>query len=279
MPFHHPGSQAPGQNQTFADVNRPDRDKDGNDQHSDYRYSAQNSFTVATVFIAMLTISALIMCFRLKSRLRTFACFATSLSLSTAVLGLLTVHREVLPIWYYAWNVIAESVGVIALNLTIVNVGNGFYPMVGKKHCYWKLSIMIIAIYGVVALVNVGKYIPQMVYWMEKYSRCAHNRDDGCLVAVSAYWIEARPDYGLYIAHQWMMAFSCGWSCLYLFIPLVRHHRRGHTGNSIQSDMVAVGVWYLSCFVVVGLVSLSLLFPAFFNKGMPPMIAMKFSEV
>ncbi|KAF8987132.1 hypothetical protein BGZ52_006026 [Haplosporangium bisporale] len=166
MPYQHPSGQTSGQNQTFDD-NRPNKGRDGGDQHSDYQYSAKNSFTVATVFIAMLTITALIVCFRLKSRLRTFACFATSLSLSTAILGLLTAYKEVVPIWYYAWNVIAESVGVIALNLTIVNVGNGFYPMMGKKHCYWKLSIMIIATYGVLGLVNVGMYIPQMVKWMK----------------------------------------------------------------------------------------------------------------
>ncbi|KAF9325130.1 hypothetical protein BG006_011372, partial [Podila minutissima] len=104
------------------------------------------------------------MCLRSKARLRIFACFATSLSLSTAIVGLLTVYRVISPIWYWVWNVIAESIGIIALNYTIVDVGNGFYPLVGRKHFYWKLSMVIIAAYGALGLVDVALYIPQMMY-------------------------------------------------------------------------------------------------------------------
>ncbi|KAG0030793.1 hypothetical protein BGZ82_007292, partial [Podila clonocystis] len=112
----------------------------------------------------MLTVSALIMCLRSKARLRIFACFATSLSLSTAIVGLLVAHHVLSPIWYWVWNVIAESIGIVALNYTIVDVGNGFYPLVGRKHFYWKLSMAIIAAYGALGLVDVALYIPKMIY-------------------------------------------------------------------------------------------------------------------
>lgn len=220
--------------------------------------SFRTSFTVATVFITVLTVIALIMCLRSKARLRIFACFATSLSLSTAIVGLLTAYRVLPPIWYWVWNVIAESIGIIALNYTIVDVGNGFYPLVDRKHFYWKLSMAIIAAYGALCLVDVALYIPQMAKWMNEYSvlyfDCRDVWRQSCRDI--PFWTEARPRYMLYIAHQWMMVLTYGWACLYLFIPLVRHHRRGLVGKGVQIEMVAIGVWYSSGLVILGGVSL-----------------------
>ncbi|KAG0035258.1 hypothetical protein BGZ81_010570 [Podila clonocystis] len=151
-------SQYPGRLQPY------DRDSEGSSRGIYLKESFQTSFTVATAFITMLTVSALVMCLRSKARLRIFACFATSLSLSTAIVGLLVAHHVLSPIWYWVWNVIAESIGIIALNYTIVDVGNGFYPLVGRKHFYWKLSMAIIAAYGALGLVAVALYIPKMIY-------------------------------------------------------------------------------------------------------------------
>ncbi|KAF9317943.1 hypothetical protein BG003_000106 [Podila horticola] len=64
----------------------------------------------------------------------------------------------------------AESIGIIALNYTIVDVGNGFYPLVGRKHFYWRLSMAIIAAYGALGLVDVALYIPTMVTWVSNHS-------------------------------------------------------------------------------------------------------------
>ncbi|KAK5807753.1 hypothetical protein F5H01DRAFT_396508 [Linnemannia elongata] len=44
-----------------------------------------------------------------------------------------------------------------------------------------------------------------------------------------------------------IMFFTCVWACMYLFIPLVRHHRHGPVGRAVDSDMMAVGVWSMSC--------------------------------
>ncbi|KAG0080208.1 hypothetical protein BGZ92_000732, partial [Podila epicladia] len=228
----------------------------GNDQPGEngsrLKVSFRTSFTIATVFITVLTVIALIMCLRSKARLRIFACFATSLSLSTAIVGLLTAYHVVSPIWYWVWNVIAESIGIIALNYTIVDVGNGFYPLVGRKHFYWKLSMAIIAAYGALGLVDVALYIPKMVKWINEYSvlyfNCVRRRGH----CRGVFWTEARPEFRMYIAHQWMMVLTCAWACFYLFIPLVRHHRRGLVGKGVQIEMVAIGVWYSSGLVILG---------------------------
>lgn len=235
---------------------------DGTSRGQSLKEASQISYIITTAFVTMLTVTALIMCLRSKSRLRIFACFATSLSLTTAIVGLLTAYFVVSPIWYWVWNVIAESIGIIALNYTIVDVGNGFYPLVGRKHFYWRLSMAIIAAYGALGLVDVALYIPTMVTWVSNHSAtfrvCMRNLDlTNCPSSPGIFWKDARPKYRLYIAHQWMMAFTCGWACFYLFIPLIRHHRRGLVSKGVQIEMVAIGVWYSSGLIVLGGVSLA----------------------
>ncbi|KAF8947506.1 hypothetical protein BGZ47_008886 [Haplosporangium gracile] len=68
-------------------------------------------------------------------------------------------------------------------------------------------------------------------------------------------WTEiawAEQDYYLrsstvhYLTHQIIMLFTCVWVCVYLFKLLIRQHKYGPVGRSIDSDAMAVAVWYMS---------------------------------
>jgi hypothetical protein len=77
-------------------------------------------------------------------------------------------------------------------------------------------------------------------------------------------WTElawAEQDYYLqpstvhYLTHQIIMFFTCVWACVYLFKPLIRHHKYGPVGRSIDSDAMAVAVWYMSTLLSLTFVS------------------------
>ncbi|KAG0338927.1 hypothetical protein BG000_003149 [Podila horticola] len=63
--------------------------------------------------------------------------------------------------------------------------------------------------------------------------------------------VYARPEITWYLSHQLMMLFTFTWSCIYLFVPLVRNHRHGPVGRPVDSNTMAVGVWYLSTLLLV----------------------------
>lgn len=64
-----------------------------------------------------------------------------------------------------------------------------------------------------------------------------------------------RPLTECYLLHQVIVFFTCVWACMYLFIPLIRHHRHGPVGRAVDSDMMAVGVWYMSSLLSLAFVS------------------------
>lgn len=67
--------------------------------------------------------------------------------------------------------------------------------------------------------------------------------------------IFARPNFHWYLSHQLLMLFTFTWSCIYLFVPLVRNHRHGPVGRPVDSNTMAVGVWYLASLLTVCSVS------------------------
>ncbi|KAG0259795.1 hypothetical protein BG011_002367 [Mortierella polycephala] len=157
-----------------------------------------------------------------------------------------------------------------------------------KKNIFWKMAIGLIIIYGIVAAVNIGCYIEQKVIYnhisgpevrelqleairldlIEESVLKAHERFLSCAGETTLDRLEigvpnwnhlirvekdlhARPLEAVYILHQMLMLLTCGWVSVYLFIPLVRHHRRGPIGKPVDSDMLAVGVWYLTCIMSI----------------------------
>ncbi|KAF9364405.1 hypothetical protein BGX34_001617 [Mortierella sp. NVP85] len=243
------------------------------------------SYIVATGYISLLMIVAIIMCIRARTRLRLYACFCTFLGLTIAGVGILRARLIVEPNHFWMWNFCAESIGMVALTYTIVSVGNGFYPMAGTKNNFWRTSVALIVIYALMAAANIGCYIQQKLVhhrisgkgimdlriqivkegtktFEELECQQRYMQDMGCIppgnltdIGVSSWegltWSEremyARPITAAYVTHQMLMLFTCVWVSFYLFIPLVRNHRHGPVGRPVDSDMMAVGVWYLSC--------------------------------
>ncbi|KAF9188280.1 hypothetical protein BGZ50_001458 [Haplosporangium sp. Z 11] len=191
--------------------------------------------------------------------------------------------------WFWLWNFIVEGVGIVSLSYVIVSVGSGFYPITGsKKNIFWKMAIGLIIVYGIVAAVNIGCYIEQKVIFnkisghevkrlqeeavgldlinrqdLESHQAflvCAGETTENRLEVGVPNWnylirvekdLHARPITAVYILHQMLMLVTCGWVSVYLFIPLVKHHRRGPIGKPVDSDMMAVGVWYLTCIMSI----------------------------
>ncbi|KAF9288007.1 hypothetical protein BGZ88_008363 [Linnemannia elongata] len=139
---------------------------------------AELSYIMATTYIAIMCFLAIVMCIRMRTRLRIISLFVTFLGLAIATVGYLKaryiVHHNV----FWAWNFTGEGLAVVVLTYSIE-------------------------------------------YYM-------------------------RPSTEYYLFHQVIMFFTCVWACMYLFIPLVRHHRHGPVGRAVDSDMMAVGVWYMS---------------------------------
>ncbi|KAG0323854.1 hypothetical protein BGZ99_002425 [Dissophora globulifera] len=234
---------------------------------------------------------AIIMCFRVRTRLRCFACFCTYLGLSIGIMGLLWSLDKVSPNIFWLWNIIAESVGIVALTYTIVSVGNGFYPMAGNKNMFWRMAMTLILIYAIMATANIVIYAQQKVAYhfisgsdiqtlrqsiihmgikneteldhQQFIQQCLGDIPAGNLTETgvpdwrSLPWalrdMQARPIRELYLAHQILMLLTWLWVSLYLFIPLVRNHRHGPIGRPVDSDMMAVGVWYLGCLLILTL--------------------------
>ncbi|KAF9583464.1 hypothetical protein BGW38_009414 [Lunasporangiospora selenospora] len=224
------------------------------------------SYVVAICYLTFLCVVAVIMCLRSKTRLRIYACLLTYLGLSIAVLGLLQAKFMISANWFWAWNFAAEGVAVVILTLTIVSVGSGFYPMAGNKNIYWRMSMGVIMFYGTVAFANVVYYaytklIPHDISPMEVQQLRANIIDAGIFteadLRAQRYFAHRRgtipPGDAAVTGHQVLMLLNCMWVVMYLFIPLVRHHRHGPVGRPIDSDMMAVGVWYLSSLMTVAL--------------------------
>ncbi|KAF9188878.1 hypothetical protein BGZ50_001104 [Haplosporangium sp. Z 11] len=244
----------------------------------------ETTYVVATCYLTFLCVVAVIMCMRAPTRLRGYAFFLTFAGLTIAVAGLLFSKHIISPNWFWTWNFFAELIAVVVLTLTIVSVGSGFYPMTGNRNIYWRMSMGVIVLYGVVAMINLIYYIYHKLVphpftgeevlalrqaivvkglynpW-ELYSQRKTEKNQGLIPHIDTRWegaadwrqlawaeqeMFARPETSYYLGHQFMMLLTCVWAVIYLFIPLVRHHRHGPVGRPVDSDMMAVGVWYLS---------------------------------
>ncbi|KAF9914321.1 hypothetical protein BX616_008526 [Lobosporangium transversale] len=126
---------------------------------------AATSYYVSLGYIGLLLITAIIICYRARTRLRLYACFSTFLAFSIAIMGAFNVNRKVPSNAFWLWNFAAESIGMVALTYAIVSVGNGFYPMAGKKNIFWRLAMAWIIIYALVASGNIVSYLYQKVIY------------------------------------------------------------------------------------------------------------------
>ncbi|KAG0298742.1 hypothetical protein BGZ96_007617 [Linnemannia gamsii] len=255
-------------------------DRDGTSPYAD----SMVTYVIATCYLSFLCFVALIMCFKNMTRLRVIAAIVTFLGLSIAVVGYLRANDTLLPNIYWAWNYLGESLAVIALTIAIVSVGSGFYPMTGGRSIYARMSFVVIFLYACVSLVTFIVYVQQRVVkhpisaeqvrqirvdlvkadvftasrlerLIQKDIRKGIIPDNTNVTGAVDYMqlslpeqtFYMRPSLGFYLGHQLLMLMTCVWACMYLFIPLVKNHRHGPAGRSVDSDMMAIGVWYLTC--------------------------------
>ncbi|KAI1316930.1 hypothetical protein EDD11_009331 [Mortierella claussenii] len=127
--------------------------------------NAEHMFDVAIGYIGFLMLLSFYMCIRARTRLRYYACFSTVLAFTISIAGRLQMERCFWPNVYWIWNLAAESLGMTVLTYGIVSVGNGFYPMAGKKNKFWRMAMSCIILYAIVAAASVIYYIQQkMIY-------------------------------------------------------------------------------------------------------------------
>ncbi|KAF9085235.1 hypothetical protein BGX23_009839 [Mortierella sp. AD031] len=235
----------------------------------------------------MITILALVMYFRNRTRLRLNVVLFSILGLSASVAGFLWSAK--LKVWstedgtnidklstdlFWIWSFAAEGVGTVVLASTVVMVGTVFYSRTGRKNIFLVLSIVMIVMYATVAAANVIVYIKQVngvalkntlaggyeecIQWMEGCIRERRYPDDRFITATGFDWrrkkIEVWKEYKLnpspevYVPNKVLTAVVFLWVSMYLFVPLLRN--RNHR-PVIGSDMTAVGIWYLSCLSIL----------------------------
>ncbi|KAG0337279.1 hypothetical protein BG004_007706 [Podila humilis] len=270
--------------------------------------SNEDSYIIATCYLAFLTLIAVAMVIRSKTRLRIFAGILTFFGLTIAVLGYLWSEQIIAGNWFWSWNFIAEGVAVVGMAFIIVSVGSGFYPMAPRKSILWKCCMVVVFLYGSFALFNVSFYIYHKIIprpissdelndirnkLLERYGDMTRHgleveRDravrkgeltgtfnETALTGVPN-WMQlsesevemfARPNTTLYLSHQMVMLFTMAVASFYLFIPLVRNHRKGPVGRPVDSDTMAVGVWYLTCLLTLAVFYLSLNLVFIYNQN------------
>ncbi|KAF9351641.1 hypothetical protein BGX26_010404 [Mortierella sp. AD094] len=192
------------------------------------------------------------------------------------------LDQRIVPQWFWLSTFAAEGIGMVVLCHTIVSVGNGFYPMAGKKNVFWRMAIGMIVVYALVAIANIAFYVQQKVVYHEispddlrtlgatikndsinEWRNCRqyysyypdhpNGVDNWTQLSCTQMEVYGRPNLSFYIVHQMTMFLACVWTSFYLFIPLVRNHRHGPVGRPADSDTMAIGIWYLSCIVVLTL--------------------------
>ncbi|KAG0234967.1 hypothetical protein BGW42_006066 [Actinomortierella wolfii] len=250
------------------------------------------SYIVLMAYFTVMCALALWMCRRNFTRLRIFACTLTFFGLSIAIMGFLRAERLASPNWFWVWNFVGELLAVAGLTIAIVSVGNGFYPMSRNRSIYWAMAMGIIFIFITFSTINIGVYtamkiVPRHIPYQEvmelrervvksnmatmeeiiaqRLDECARGRIRTCEVPEEGYntWRQlsyleremfVRPVWWMYMSHQILMLFTCLWVVIYLFIPLVRNHRHGAVGRSVDGDSMAVGVWYLSTLITLAMI-------------------------
>ncbi|KAH7055072.1 hypothetical protein BKA57DRAFT_501604 [Linnemannia elongata] len=215
---------------------------------------AELSYIMATTYIAIMCFLAIVMCIRMRTRLRIISLFVTFLGLAIATVGYLKaryiVHHNV----FWAWNFTGEGLAVVVLTYSIVSVGTGFYPMAENRlHPLSGEDVQRLRD----GIVRARLFTTQDLESQRAYEQHLGRIPLGDAALTGAVdwtrlaWVEQeyymRPSTEYYLFHQVIMFFTCVWACMYLFIPLVRHHRHGPVGRAVDSDMMAVGVWYMSC--------------------------------
>ncbi|KAH7055082.1 hypothetical protein BKA57DRAFT_489863 [Linnemannia elongata] len=245
---------------------------------------ADVSYQMAMTYLSVMGAAAIYMCYKVPTRIRLIGLIVNFLGLSIAVVAYLRTIYVVNANVFWTWNFTAEGTGVVMLCHAIVSVGSGFYPMAENRNFLRRFSLFTIIIYGLIALANLVYYVQQRDFHHPLTGAEVQKLRDGILranlyapqelAAQRAYeqslslipmgdavitgvnnWTElawAEQDYYLrpstvhYLTHQIIMFFTCVWACVYLFKPLIRHHKYGPVGRSIDSDAMAVAVWYMS---------------------------------
>ncbi|KAG0367436.1 hypothetical protein BGX24_003228 [Mortierella sp. AD032] len=245
---------------------------------------ADLSYQMAMTYLSCMGAAAIYMCHKVPTRLRFVGLIVNFLGLSIAVVAYLRTTYVVNANVFWTWNFTAEGTGVVILCHAIVSVGSGFYPISENRNFLRRFSLLTIVLYGVIALANLVYYVQQRDFQHPLTGAEVQKLRDGILranlyapqelAAQRAYeqslglipmgdaaqtgvdnWTElawAEQDYYLrpstvhYLTHQIIMFFTCVWACVYLFKPLIRHHKYGPVGRSIDSDAMAVAVWYMS---------------------------------
>jgi hypothetical protein len=284
-----------GYNTTCSNMAEADDTSTSASWWMNWRVSANVSYLVATCYISFLTVIALVMIMRSRTPLRLIACGCTVLGLSIAILGFLQNQLHFARNWFWLWNFIAETIGMVALTFTIVTVGSGFYPISCKRNKFWKLSVFLIVLYALVATANIIGYLQQKVIHHNisgsqftrlkedvlgsgmrtqkalceevTWAQCMHlipqgnltltGVDNWSLLPWSLRDVFVRPVWWAYVTNQLLMVLTITWASIYLFVPLLMHHRSrpDMVDRPIDSDMMAVGVWYLSCVMTLAVVS------------------------
>ncbi|KAG0057325.1 hypothetical protein BGZ83_011568 [Gryganskiella cystojenkinii] len=147
------------------------------------------------------------------------------------------------------------------------------------------MSICLIVLYAMVATANIVGYLQQKVVhhsisgqafvrlqeeavetgtkavtlqsqicWFQ----CMNNVNANLNMTGVAEWtslprtlgeVYVRPIWWAYVTNQLLMILTIAWASVYLFVPLLMHHRNrpDKVDRPIDGDMLAIGVWYLSC--------------------------------
>ncbi|KAI8598394.1 hypothetical protein EDD21DRAFT_189235 [Dissophora ornata] len=246
------------------------------------------SYLFATCYLTFLCLVAMVMVYRVRTRLRFFACFISYIGLSIAVVGLLRVKYIITSNWFWAWDFLGENSGLVVIALTIVSVGAGFYPMAKYRTLLWRSAMGVIIAYFCVGLAIVAYYVQQKVVHhtisgpevqelrdriidahLYTASELAYQRvweqsrglipqGDAAITGVTDWrqlaWAEQemffRPSVTIYLFHQIFTLITFLWATFYLFIPLVARHRQSPVGSSVDGDMMAIGVWYLGVLTI-----------------------------
>ncbi|KAF9929152.1 hypothetical protein FBU30_001829 [Linnemannia zychae] len=228
-------------------------------------------------------VAAIYMCYKVPTQFRFIGLIVNFLGLSIAVVAYLRTIYVVNANVFWTWNITAEGTGVVILCLAIVSVGSGFYPMAENRNFLRKFSMLTIIVYGLIAFANLAYYVEQRDFQhplsgpevqklregilransyspQELAAQRAYEQNLGLIPMGNAAitgvnnWTEfawAEQDYYLcpstvrYLTHQIIMFFTCVWACVYLFKPLIGRHKYGPIGRSIDSDAMAVAVWYM----------------------------------
>ncbi|KAF9927685.1 hypothetical protein FBU30_002983 [Linnemannia zychae] len=249
------------------------------------------SYVVAASYLTMITLIALIMYLRNRTRLRLIVVLFSFLGVSAAIAGFLSTSRfhrwsmqqdgtkgneKLETNIFWIWSFVAEGVGTVLLALTVVKVGTVFYPQVGRKNIFYVLSIIMILIYAAVAIANLVIYIVQTSGRAMKgsdaqlYQECIDYLQSCMLLDPAArnipppqkdrnnYFLSGQikewDELKLNPSRAIYLPNQVLTAVIFLWVSLylfVPLLRNRKHRPVIGSDMTAVGIWYLSCLTIL----------------------------